>query len=71
MDDDTISLPPEPLPGFNADFDGDALNIGFLPKELVPAFKAFHYSCLTNYITEKITVNLMDWCDIGLGYMSL
>lgn len=71
MNDDTLSLPPEPLPGFNADFDGDALNIGFLPKELVPAFKAFHYSCLTNYITEKITVNLMDWCDIGLGYMSL
>ena len=71
MSDDTISLPPEPLPGFNADFDGDALNIGFLPPELVPAFRAFHFSCLTNYITEKVTVNLMDWCDINLGLISL
>lgn len=71
IDDDTISLPPEPLPGFNADFDGDALNIGFLPPEVVPMFDAFHFSCLTNYITEKVTVNLMSWCDIGLGIMSL
>ena len=71
MNDDTISLPPEPLPGFNADFDGDALNIGFLPPELVPAFEAFHFSCLTNYITEKHTINLMDWNDVCLSIMSL
>lgn len=71
MNDDTISLPPEPLPGFNADFDGDALNCFFLPPELVPSFKAFHFSCFTDYISEKVTINLMDWCDINLGCMSM
>ena len=71
MGDDTISLPPEPLPGFNADFDGDALNIGFLPPEIVPSFEAFHLSCLTNYITEKVTVELLSWSSISLGKISL
>ncbi|MBR5296808.1 MAG: hypothetical protein IKU29_02935 [Parabacteroides sp.] len=71
MGDDTISLPPEPLPGFNADFDGDALNIGFLPPEIVPSFEAFHLSCLTNYITEKVTVDLLSWSSIALGKISL
>ena len=70
VNDDTISLPPEPLSGFNADFDGDALNLAFLPKEVVPDFEAFHYSCMTNYVTENISIDLLSWCDISLGRMS-
>lgn len=69
-DDDTISLPPEPLGGFNADFDGDALNVLFIPKEIVPEFEAFHRSCMANYVTEKVTIDLKEWCDICLGIMS-
>lgn len=70
MGDDTISLPPEPLPGFNADFDGDALNVAFLPKECVNDFIAFHLSCMTDYVHERITIDLMDWNDICAGIMS-
>ena len=70
FDDDTISLPPEPLGGFNADFDGDALNIGFLPKECVPQFEAFHYSSMTNYVSERVTIDMKEWIDICLGVMT-
>ena len=68
--DDTISLPPEPLGGYNADFDGDALDAGFLPGELAPEFESFHLSCMTDYINEKINISLKEWCDICLGIMS-
>lgn len=70
FDDDTISLTTEPLKGFNADFDGDALNMTFLPKELVPSFSAFHYSCFTNRITGEVDVSLREWNGISLGIMS-
>lgn len=70
VNDDTISLPSEPLPGFNADFDGDQLNAAFLPPEVVPDFMAFHYSCMTDYITERVTINLMPWNDVCLGILS-
>ena len=68
--DDTISLPPEPLVGYNADFDGDALDACFIPAELVPQFEAYHLSCMPDYINEKIKINLKEWCDICLGIMS-
>lgn len=68
--DDTISLPPEPLSGYNADFDGDALDACFIPAELVPQFEAYHLSCMPDYINEKIKINLKEWCDICLGIMS-
>lgn len=71
MEDDTISLPPEPLAGFNADFDGDALNCAFIPKELVKEYEAFHFSCMTNYVTEEIDISLREWCDVPLGRMSM
>lgn len=70
FDDDTISLTTEPLEGFNADFDGDALNLMFLPPELVPAFELFHYSCFTNRITGEVNVSLREWNGIALGRMS-
>jgi len=70
LNDDTLSLPPETLPGFNADFDGDALNMIFLAKEVVHFFEPFHRSCMTDYISEKFHIELMDWCDISLGLMS-
>lgn len=70
FDDDTISLPNEPLSGFNADFDGDQLNLGFIPKEVEYVFEPFRFSCLTNYITEKVDVDLLEWSDICLGIMS-
>jgi hypothetical protein len=70
LDTDTISLPPEVLAGFNADFDGDALNTAFLPAELVPEFRKFRYSCMTNYVTEKFDINLKEWNDVCLGRMS-
>ncbi|EKC70626.1 RpoC, partial [human gut metagenome] len=48
FDDDTISLPQEPLPGFNADFDGDQLNLCFLiDKNIHKEFEPFHLSCMT------------------------
>ena len=71
--DDTISLPVEPLAGFNADFDGDALNVAFLGSSadgIKDEFEAFHYSCMFNYVTEKIVISLREWCDISLGIMS-
>lgn len=73
IDDDTISLPPETLSGFNADFDGDALNFLFLGSYkdgIVQQFEAFHCSCMTNYVTGKVTLDLLDWSDICLGLMS-
>lgn len=70
MYDDTISLPPEPLAGYNADFDGDALDTCFIPTELAPQFEAYHLSCMPDYINEKIKINLKEWCDICLGIMS-
>ena len=58
FDDDTISLPQEPLPGFNADFDGDQLNLCFLiDKNIHKEFEPFHLSCMTNFITEKFTMS--------------
>jgi DNA-directed RNA polymerase beta' subunit len=72
-DDDTISLPPEVLSGFNADFDGDQLNTLFLGSHkdgIVQHFEAFHYSCMTNYINEKVSIDLMSWSDVCLGLMS-
>lgn len=72
-DDDTISLPPEPLPGYNADFDGDQLNLLFLGSMkdgIVQHFMKFHYSCMTNYITERVSLPLMNWCEICLGIMT-
>lgn len=69
-EDDTISLPIEPLAGWNADFDGDQLDGFFIPKELVPKFMAFHHSSLTDYINDKITFNLREWCWCSLGNIS-
>lgn len=70
FDDDTISLPVEPLAGYNADFDGDQLDIGFLDKNVVEYFEAFHYSCMTNYVKETIDISLREWCAVSLGRMS-
>lgn len=70
INDDTISLPPETLSGFNADFDGDALNVCFIPKECVADFEAFHFSCMTNYVTGKVDIDFKEWCDVCLGLMS-
>ena len=71
--DRTISLPPEVLSGFNAYFDGDQLNTLFLGSYndgIVQHFEAFHYSCMTNYINEKVNIDLMDWSNYCLGIMS-
>ena len=70
FDDATISITTEPLKGLNADFDGDALNLMFLPKEIVPYFEHFHYSCFTDYVTGKVDVSLREWNGICLGIMS-
>ena len=42
----------------------------FLPKELVPSFELFHYSCFTNRITGEVDVSLREWNGISLGIMS-
>lgn len=70
MNDDTMSLPPEVLRGLNADFDGDALDILFIPEELVPMIMPFHFSCMIDYIGEKIDIDLKEWNDICLGIMT-
>ena len=70
FDDDTISLPVEPLAGYNADFDGDQLDACFLDKSVVPYFESFHYSCMTNYVNETIDISLREWCAVALGRMS-
>lgn len=69
--DDTMSVPLEVLPGLNADFDGDQLDILFLlDKQLVPKFNAFHYSCLTDRINEKVSLDILSWSDVALGRMT-
>lgn len=68
--DDTISLPIEPLKGWNADFDGDQLDAFFIPPELAPLFKAFHHSGITDYINEKVEFDLREWSWISLGRIS-
>lgn len=69
--DDTMSVPLEPLSGLNADFDGDALDIWFLlDKQLVQKFDAFHYSCLTDRINEKVSLDILSWADVALGRMT-
>lgn len=73
INDDTISLPPEPLPGYNADFDGDQLNtlfLGSMKDGIVQHFMKFHYSCMTNYINERVSLPLMSWAEICLGIMT-
>ena len=73
VNDDTISLPPETLSGFNADFDGDALNVAFLGSTkdgIKQNFEAFHYSCMTNYVTGKVNIDLKEWADVSLGLIS-
>lgn len=70
LHDDTISLPVEPLDGYNADFDGDALDVCFIPKEIKHIFEAYHFSCMSNYITNETRVSLKEWCAISLGRMS-
>ena len=73
VDDDTISLPPEPLSGLNADFDGDQLNLLFLGSEkdgIVQSFMQFHRSCMTNYVDETVNIDLMDWSNVCLGLLS-
>lgn len=71
FDTDTLSLPTEVLPGLNADFDGDAIQMLFIPKEIVPSFEAFHHSCMINYITDEMPIELMNWNTICLGNISL
>lgn len=69
--DDTMSIPLEVLGGMNADFDGDALDIWFLPdKQLVPKFSAFHRSCLTDRVNERVELNLKEWCAVAMGRMT-
>ena len=68
--DHTISLPLEPLAGWNADFDGDQLDVFIVPKELVPKFKPFHYSCNTDYVNDRVSFNLREWCYISAGRIS-
>lgn len=70
FDDDTISLPPEPLGGYNADFDGDQLNLCFLPKEVVQYFEPFHYSCMTDYVNQKFKLDWKEWLSISAGLMT-
>ena len=73
VDDDTISLPPEPLSGLNADFDGDQLNLLFLGSEkdgIVQSFMQFHRSCMTNYVNESVNIDLMSWSDVCLGLLT-
>ena len=73
VDDDTISLPPEPLSGLNADFDGDQLNLIFLGSKkdgIVQSFMQFHRSCMTNYVDETVNIELMQWSDVCLGLLS-
>lgn len=69
--DDTISLPIEPLAGWNADFDGDQLDLFFIPPENVHKYQAFHHSCYTDYVNEKLEFGLREWCWIPLGRISL
>jgi len=69
--DDTMSVPLEPLAGLNADFDGDALDIWFmLDKQLMPKFQSFHYSCLTDRINEKVSLDILSWSEVALGRMT-
>lgn len=70
IDDDTISLPPETLSGFNADFDGDALNIGFIPKECVPDFMPFYCSYMVDYVSGDVNIDYKEWIDICLGILT-
>ena len=71
LNDDTISLPVEPLQGLNADFDGDQLNLSFLPKELVKEFEAFHFSYMTDRVNQKFVNPCKEWIDICAGRMTL
>ena len=66
-----MSVPLEPLAGLNADFDGDALDIWFmLDKQLIPKFQSFHYSCLTDRINEKVSLDILSWSEVALGRMT-
>lgn len=52
-------------------FDGDQLDILFLlDRQLVPKFNAFHYSCLTDRINEKVSLDILSWSDVALGRMT-
>lgn len=71
--DDTISLPPETLSGYNADFDGDALDACFVGSEadgIKEKFESFHYSCFYDYVSGKVKVDFKEWIDLTLGLLS-
>jgi hypothetical protein len=70
INDKTMTINTRIIKTMNADFDGDALNLVFLPKEIVPEFESFHYSCLTDRVTGKVDVSLREWNGACLGIMS-
>lgn len=70
FDDDTISMTTETLKKLNADFDGDALNVVFLPREIKNEFEPFHYACMFDYISGGVDISLREWGGCCLGIMS-
>lgn len=71
LDEDTISVSEEVLSRFNGDFDGDALNLMYLPPELVPYFEMFHYSCFVDYVNNTISIDQKEWDYIADSQLTL
>lgn len=68
IDDYTLSVPLSVLPGLNADFDGDILNIiGMMTDELIHAFRKF--DPVTRMIISRDNGLLNDYFTITKGQM--
>jgi hypothetical protein len=68
--DTTITIPLTTLGGYNADFDGDELNLAFIAPELKDVFDAFHYSPLTDYIKNEHRIDFKEWQLVTQGLVS-
>lgn len=71
INDDTMSIPPEVLKGLNADFDGDQLDICFLPPEVVPDFESFHYSYMMDFVSGNVNIDCLEWHAISWARLTL
>lgn len=68
--DDTIGISEPVLSGFNADFDGDQLNLFIIPNEQLHLWQQFHHACFADYVNDEIKINTKEWISVGTALIT-
>ena len=61
LNDDTISIGEPLLTGYNADFDGDQLNLFIVPNEHLKYWSGFYLSCFENPVKDHVEIRMKEW----------